>query len=215
MYCGALFKYELFRLQLGRITTAHSSKGLEYDAVYLMDVYDGQFPGTSLYETDGRKSDMDVLQEERRLFYVAMTRAKNHLYVFKIKGKKTSFVDEILPSSDPGKPNSIENAYYRIEQYRKEFEQRLRDQEAAKRKAVETVQAKRAKEAAERYIRGFEQVKEKSFQTEEIIEDSFGIRWLQCEQCAEIKTKDDFALVGRRNRPGIGICTACARKIHR
>lgn len=197
------------------LTTAHSSKGLEYDAVYLMDVYDGQFPGTSLYETDGRKSDMDVLQEERRLFYVAMTRAKNHLYVFKIKGKKTSFVDEILPSSDPGKPNSIENAYYRIEQYRKEFEQRLRDQEAAKRKAVETVQAKRAKEAAERYIRGFEQVKEKSFQTEEIIEDSFGIRWLQCEQCAEIKTKDDFALVGRRNRPGIGICTACARKIHR
>ena len=79
------------------LTTTHSSKGLEYDTVYLMDVYDGQFPGSSAIEVLGRKHNMDLIQEERRLFYVAMTRAKNHLNVFAIKGRTTSFVEEILP----------------------------------------------------------------------------------------------------------------------
>lgn len=80
------------------LTTAHSSKGLEYDSVYLMDVYDGQFPATMPKNEPGRKDNMDKEQEERRLFYVAMTRAKNHLTVFCIKGKVSSFADEILPS---------------------------------------------------------------------------------------------------------------------
>jgi len=194
------------------LTTAHSSKGLEYDTVYLMDVYDGQFPCISIWETDGRKSDMDVLQEERRLFYVAMTRAKNHLHVLKIKGKQSSFVDEILPPPEPPKPKRIERPRYSIDQFQKEFEQRQREQEEAKRKAAEAVQAALEKAAKDRYSQGYEQVKDKSFQTEELIEDSFGIRWLQCERCSVLKPKDDFALIGRRNRPGIGICTECARK---
>lgn len=194
------------------LTTAHSSKGLEYDTVYLMDVYEGQFPCTSLWETDGRKSNMDVMQEERRLFYVAMTRAKNHLYALKIKGKPSSFVDEILPPPDPPKPNGIARPRYSIDQFQKEFEQRQREQEEAKRKAAEAVQTALEKAAADRYSQGYEQVKDKSFQTEDLVEDSFGIRWLQCERCSVIKPKDDFALVGRRNRPGIGICTECARK---
>lgn len=194
------------------LTTAHSSKGLEYDTVYLMDVYDGQFPCTSRGETDGRKSNMDVMQEERRLFYVAMTRAKNHLYALRIKGIQSSFVDEILPAPDPPKPKAVERPRYRIDQFQKEFERQQREQVEAKRKADETVQAAPKKAAADRYNQGFEQVKDKSFQTEEIIEDSFGVRWLQCERCAAIKPKDDFALVGRRNRPGIGICTECVRK---
>lgn len=77
------------------LTTAHSSKGLEYDSVYLMDVYDGQFPATTLKQEQGRKDHMDKEQEERRLFYVAMTRARNHLTVFKIKGLTSSFITEI------------------------------------------------------------------------------------------------------------------------
>ena len=96
--------------------------------------------------------------------------------------------------------------------YQKEFEQRQREQEEAKRKAAEAVQAALEKAAKDRYSQGYEQVKDKSFQTEELIEDSFGIRWLQCERCSVLKPKDDFALIGRRNRPGIGICTECARK---
>jgi len=61
------------------LSTIHSSKGLEYDRVYLMDVIDGILP------CDIRESDKDAderLEEERRLFYVAMTRAKNELSIF-------------------------------------------------------------------------------------------------------------------------------------
>lgn len=191
------------------LTTAHSSKGLEFDTVYLMDVYDGQFPCTTPGEAEGRKPDMDTMQEERRLFYVAMTRAKNHLYALRIKGKQSSFVDEILPPPAPPKPKSMEHPRYSIDQFQKEFEQ----QEKAKRKAAEAVQAALEKAAADRYSQGYAQVKDQSFQTEEMIEDSFGIRWLQCERCAAVKPKDAFSLVGRRNRPSIGICTECARKI--
>lgn len=84
------------------LTTAHSSKGLEYDSVYLMDVYDGQFPATILKQEQGRKDHMDKEQEERRLFYVAMTRARNLLTVFKIKGRSSSFITEISPFFNEG-----------------------------------------------------------------------------------------------------------------
>lgn len=79
------------------LSTIHSSKGLEYDAVYLLDVFNGVLPvlpSTSKM----KKDDYDNYQEERRLFYVAMTRAKNHLYVFDIANKTSEFIDEIRKS---------------------------------------------------------------------------------------------------------------------
>ena len=50
----------------------HASKGLEYDSVFLIDLYKGEFPG--------KNSDYE-LEEERRLFFVGMTRAKSNLYI--------------------------------------------------------------------------------------------------------------------------------------
>ena len=73
--------------------------------------------------------------------------------------------------------------------------------------------AKRAAEAAAAQRR-FDEIRNRSFQTEEMVIDSAGNRWLQCERCGEIKRKDDFSLIGRRNRPAIGICTECARKLN-
>lgn len=56
------------------LSTVHSSKGLEYDSVVIVDVSEGEFPQkTSVSE--------DEVEEERRLFYVAMTRAKRNLYI--------------------------------------------------------------------------------------------------------------------------------------
>jgi DNA helicase-2/ATP-dependent DNA helicase PcrA len=58
------------------LSTIHSAKGMEWDTVYLLNVVDGSFP--SEYAT----SRPELIEEERRLLYVAMTRAQNDLYVF-------------------------------------------------------------------------------------------------------------------------------------
>jgi DNA helicase-2/ATP-dependent DNA helicase PcrA len=57
------------------LSTVHSAKGQEWDAVYLLNVADGNFP--SEFST-GRA---EQVEEERRLLYVAMTRAKNDLHL--------------------------------------------------------------------------------------------------------------------------------------
>ncbi|MFM1851917.1 MAG: hypothetical protein RIS54_1601 [Verrucomicrobiota bacterium] len=57
-----------------RLTTVHQAKGLEYDVVFLVGLADGQFPGR-------RSIEAGDVEEERRLFYVAVTRAKNELYL--------------------------------------------------------------------------------------------------------------------------------------
>ena len=73
------------------LSTIHSSKGQEYDTVFLLDVFDGIIPSTqNIYNTQ-------YYQEERRLFYVAMTRAKNYLYFLSISGRKSSYISEIFP----------------------------------------------------------------------------------------------------------------------
>ncbi|HYF37817.1 MAG TPA: ATP-dependent helicase, partial [Prosthecobacter sp.] len=59
------------------LTTAHQAKGLEWQAVFVVWLADGMFPHSRAIEDGG-----DVgLEEERRLFYVAVTRAKDELYL--------------------------------------------------------------------------------------------------------------------------------------
>jgi DNA helicase-2/ATP-dependent DNA helicase PcrA len=57
------------------ISTVHSAKGKEWDAVFLIWAVDGWFPSSRSVE------DNEQLEEERRLMYVALTRARNHLAV--------------------------------------------------------------------------------------------------------------------------------------
>ena len=57
------------------LSTIHSAKGLEWDAVYVIHAADGNIP------SDMATKDSASIEEERRLFYVALTRAKNWLYV--------------------------------------------------------------------------------------------------------------------------------------
>ena len=78
-----------------KLSTIHSSKGLEFDTVYLIDAFDGLLPKTSQFAYDQK-----LYEEERRLFYVAMTRAKNELHIYAIRDKRTPFVNEILPERD-------------------------------------------------------------------------------------------------------------------
>jgi DNA helicase-2/ATP-dependent DNA helicase PcrA len=60
------------------LSTIHRAKGLEYKNVYIIGAVDGSLPHD--YALDGlRNGDFAALEEERRLFYVAMTRAKQEL----------------------------------------------------------------------------------------------------------------------------------------
>ena len=57
------------------LLSVHASKGLEYKEVYVVDLMDGRFPNRKLMQRGGS------LDEERRLFYVSVTRAKDILYL--------------------------------------------------------------------------------------------------------------------------------------
>ena len=83
--------------------TIHSAKGLEFNTVFLVGFEDGIFPLYSAIKADGK-----VLEEERRLAYVAFTRAKQRLYLTyakhrmhhgrKKRNKVSRFQQEISPS---------------------------------------------------------------------------------------------------------------------
>ena len=86
------------------LSTMHASKGLEYDTVYLLDVMDGILPEKVLANPrTASKEELETYEEERRLFYVGVTRAKNQLNVF-TTNQPSKFCSELL-----GKRNLREN----------------------------------------------------------------------------------------------------------
>src|SRR3954453_20157018 len=58
------------------LSTIHSAKGLEWDSVHVLALYDGNFPACMSAGTSER------IEEERRLLYVAMTRARRRLHLY-------------------------------------------------------------------------------------------------------------------------------------
>ena len=75
---------EKAELNAVKLMTAHSSKGLEFDTVFIIGAEEGVFPhANSLNE-----NTKNAIEEERRLFYVAMTRAKRKLYITRAAVKK-------------------------------------------------------------------------------------------------------------------------------
>lgn len=79
------------------LTTFHASKGLEFDVVILMDANEGITPHKKAVVPED-------MEEERRMFYVAMTRAKSYLHIFYAKQRynkelsPSRFVGELLVS---------------------------------------------------------------------------------------------------------------------
>jgi len=66
------------------LLTVHASKGLEFSEVYVVDLVEGRFPNHKM---------MSSIEEERRLFYVAVTRAKDRLYLSLAKYDKNKKID--------------------------------------------------------------------------------------------------------------------------
>lgn len=86
------------------LSTIHSSKGLEYERVFLMDVFDGLFPAHFTEPSANRlQSESNVVEEERRMFYVGMTRAKSRLSIFRLADASSCFINELV---SPIKENS-------------------------------------------------------------------------------------------------------------
>jgi DNA helicase-2/ATP-dependent DNA helicase PcrA len=82
-----------------RLMTMHAAKGLEFDTVYIIEANEGQIPYKKALKEHG-------LEEERRLFYVGMTRAKEVLRIVYVKTKNgkdvtpSRFVEELLAAKN-------------------------------------------------------------------------------------------------------------------
>ncbi|MCI6736511.1 MAG: ATP-dependent helicase [Intestinibacter sp.] len=62
-------------------TTMHSAKGLEFDNVYIIGTNEGTIPHEKSYDIEDEDKKNNQIEEERRLMYVAITRAKNRLCI--------------------------------------------------------------------------------------------------------------------------------------
>ncbi len=76
------------------LSTIHSAKGLEFESVYIIDLIDGEFPSSSSIEAL-ESNIIEPLEEERRIFYVGITRAKRNLNLITINFKNG---ERVLPS---------------------------------------------------------------------------------------------------------------------
>jgi DNA helicase II / ATP-dependent DNA helicase PcrA len=113
------------------LSTVHSSKGLEWSAVLVIDLVNGRFPSRHALDRE------DDLEEERRLLYVACTRARDHLSLF----VPSSVYNRFQGGSEPAMPSLFlselpEQCY---EQWRENYLGQVK-----KRKAKSTASASRA-----------------------------------------------------------------------
>jgi DNA helicase-2/ATP-dependent DNA helicase PcrA len=92
------------------LLSVHGAKGLEFSDVYVVDLMDGRFPNHKLMNQSG-----GAIEEERRLFYVAVTRARDRLFlsmarfdrIKKIAFEPSPFLFEagLLRETEPSEPN--------------------------------------------------------------------------------------------------------------
>jgi len=85
--------------------TIHAAKGLEFPVVFIAGVEEGLIPHEKSIEQDDNDDSAGSIEEERRLFYVAITRAREKLYITSCQKRRTlqtsrdcspsPFIDEI------------------------------------------------------------------------------------------------------------------------
>lgn len=82
------------------LSTLHGAKGLEFDSVFIIDLIDGIIPSPSSPKNSDLENRLE-LEEERRLFYVGMSRAKKNLYLLSPKTinhfatKESEFLEQV------------------------------------------------------------------------------------------------------------------------
>lgn len=150
------------------LSTIHSSKGLEYDTVYMLDMLEGILPSISEPKgKDADPADIALYEEERRLFYVGMTRAKNALYVYTFDPAETSAFSKNVFTSSTGTAKSFDlSPYKRVETKQKsdvEFRKMLEDYEqgviVCHKKYGKGAVVERENNIADIYFEGIDEVK--------------------------------------------------------
>lgn len=216
------------------LSTIHQSKGIEYDSVYMVDVFDGKLPSCKKCRGD---IYTQTNEEDRRLLYVGMTRAKNSFHMFGIANKPSQYVDEIFPEERlrreaekrvaDEKHRREEREHFERETAEREKQEReiaerlleekmRRDAERAEleRRAREDDERKRMEalkkeeEARECERKAFEEFKESlkeyNFNSEKPL--YFGnMRYAKCTICGMVNTVEHFAMY----RGCLGKCNKC------
>lgn len=210
------------------LSTIHSSKGLEYDCVYMVDVFDGHLPSASVNVFSRSKDNADPEQEERRLFYVGITRAKNELHLFFIKDKYSSFIEELFHDTiqeyNTNKSDDVtdliysvsfldsinSNIHHKTEKKTQPYKQIFLGDE------INTDVKESQENACKKLTKAqrFEEIKDKLNQQSEPVYDSEGNRWVRCEFCNCIKESVDFSSYGGINHVNLGECSECYQKKH-
>ncbi|KIA60498.1 ATP-dependent DNA helicase [Nocardia vulneris] len=92
------------------LASLHAAKGLEWDAVFLVGLADGTMPIAHVLESDGKVADEAALEEERRLLYVGVTRAREHLQLSwalawgegkRRTRRRSRFLNGLVPDDSP------------------------------------------------------------------------------------------------------------------
>lgn len=203
------------------LSTIHSSKGLEYDAVYMVDVYDGRFPSSRPNIFCRSKDSADSEQEERRLFYVGITRAKNKLHLFEINGRFSSYIEELFPEQKALRIKTEDELRRKQleEQARIHAEQERVRQEQLQKQREEAVRAHTAqtllpdphdekyKHLPKKTLHLVSQILDEDYDQEKyLIYDMVGFRRVKCSKCGKVKPEKEIATLTTCNK---GICLEC------
>lgn len=218
------------------LSTIHSAKGLEFDIVYVVDAYDGSLPHSGR-ETAKEQERIDNYEEERRLFYVAITRAKNELYLLSVNECKTGFINEIVPESHTNQYNKVdvefkdkhtllsdiltpinvsgminnvtETTSIPAQPYKRSIREYISETNDQPNPVSEE---KTTMSKQQKYEIGLSDVSDKFTQQTSIIRDRFGARWVKCVKCGAIKQDYEFSSYGGENTVNLGTCGECSRK---
>lgn len=215
------------------LSTIHASKGLEYNSVYMVDIFDGNLPSNkpifsnyiNPYTNEFDKNCKDgnnPYEEERRIFYVGMTRTKNNLCLIKIENEKTSFINECFNLTED-KMTNIAKSNFKNNHLKSSDEIKKSKQEAVSKYIEPFINYELMKNIDS--LKYYEEIDD--LKTKRIIEQKFsnvlnskshfrdkiidqnGIWWKICENCRKIKPADKFA--DDFNDPVFGICLECKK----
>jgi superfamily I DNA/RNA helicase len=100
-----------------RIGTVHSFKGLDADIVFVLRACERTFPlihpDFTLFRLFG-DSEQQILEDERRLFYVALTRAKEQVWFLTETDRESDFVREIMGAEIPNQGIQLTKSLRRV-----------------------------------------------------------------------------------------------------